>query len=144
MKLYEYIQRAVHNDGLEPPSREVIESILQFLVGPPHYMEEFHMEAKTQGYGTIGWAVSAMRYSYKARPKGWPSSKQYVAYVPAGSVQIPQKFGGGEQVAEWLVISIGGELQSWQASSADLLADDWEVIDAVEPGVYTVEKPQVA
>lgn len=75
------------------------------------------MEAKTQGHGTIGWAVSALQYGHKVRRVAWP----------AGHIAI---FEGGH------LYKRGISDRPWQADAADLLAADWVMADPVLPGQY--------
>ena len=93
------------------------------------------MEAKTQGYGTIGWALSAAQHGHQITRKGWNAKNLWVAYVPAGSLQIPQKFGSGYGTTAALVMKTAqDELIPWLASQADLLAQDWVLVDGTPPG----------
>ena len=95
------------------------------------------MEAQTQGYATIGWAISAVQHGHKVRRKGWNGKGLWVSYVPAGSLSVPQKFGGGHDTTAALMMHTADDmLVPWLASQSDLLAKDWEIVDATQPGVY--------
>lgn len=93
---------------------------------------------KTLDYGAIGWAVNHMRHGHRVRRKNWNASNLWVAYVPAGSVQVPQKFGAGYNVQPFLIMKTANdELVPWLCSQTDMLADDWELVNATQPGVYS-------
>jgi hypothetical protein len=78
-----------------------------------------------------------MLNGHPMRRKGWQGRIEFVAYVPAGSVQVPQKFAAGNDTGPFLVIKRKhGPLASWTITQADLLADDWEMSDPVKPGEY--------
>jgi hypothetical protein len=87
------------------------------------------MEGRTQDYGGIGWAVKQMLNGQPMRRLAWNASgPEYVAYVPAGAVQIPQKFGAGNDTGPWLVAKLRSKgLVSWTATHADLMASDWQI-----------------
>lgn len=94
------------------------------------------MEARTQGYGTIGWAVSALKHGHKVRRAEW-GTKQWLIYAPPGSIQLAQKFGGGyNTTASIFIKTIDDTLVPWQCPMNALLADDWEMVDVVQPGTY--------
>lgn len=94
------------------------------------------MEAKTQGYGTIGWAISGLRYGHKTKRASHPANS-YLIYAPAGAIQLAQKFGGGyNTTAAIFMKTADDELVPWLCSQSDLLADDWEMVDALQPGEY--------
>lgn len=93
------------------------------------------MEARTIDYGAIGWAVNHMRHGHRMRRRGWNASNLWVSFVPAGSVSIPQKFGDGLNTLPFLAMKTAqDEIVPWLASHTDILADDWEMVDAPQPG----------
>lgn len=97
------------------------------------------VEADTQHYGSIGWAISHMRHGWKLRRRGWNGKDMWVSYVPPGSVSVPQKFGEGLAVKAFLVMKTAdGEMVPWLASQTDLLATDWELVNAPAPGHTTL------
>ena len=101
------------------------------------WQEIDEMEARTQGYGTIGWAVSHMLHGHRVRRASWRDAAIWVAYVPEGSVQVPHKFADGARVRALLVMrNADGTVGPYSAGQADLLAGDWELVDAVLPGTY--------
>lgn len=92
---------------------------------------------KTQDYGGIGWAVNHARHGHKVRRRGWNAKNLWVSFVPAGSVQVPQKFGDGKNVQPFLVMRTAEDtLVPWLCSQTDLLAADWELVEPVLPGEY--------
>ena len=104
------------------------------------------MEAFTMEYGGIGWAVAHMRKGWHVRRKGWNSPKLWVAYVE--SVQAPGKLieevpGQALPILPTLFMRTAqGQLVAWLASQSDLLADDWELVDAPQPGTtHDLPKP---
>jgi len=77
------------------------------------------------------------------RRKGWNAPGLWVTYVPAGSVQVPQKFGDGMNVSAFLVMKTADDrLIPWLASQSDLLENDWELVNATQPGEYSTGKVQ--
>jgi hypothetical protein len=79
-----------------------------------------------------------MLHGHPMRRKGWVGRIDFVAYVPKGAVQVPQKFAGGNDTGPFLVIKRrhSGELAPWTITQADLLADDWEMVNPTQPGEY--------
>jgi hypothetical protein len=87
------------------------------------------VEGNTQHYGTIGWAVKQMLNGDKVKRKNWGASPEWIAYVPKGGVQIPQKFAGGHDTGPFLVASLKNRgIVPWTVTHADLLAGDWEIV----------------
>jgi len=88
------------------------------------------MEGQTQDYGGIGWAVKQMLDGHQMKRKGWnPMGPEWVAYVPAGSTNIPQKFAGGAATGPFLVAKLQGKgVVSWTVTHSDLMARDWQLV----------------
>jgi len=85
------------------------------------------MEGPSQKPGSIGWAVASLTLGQPVRRKGWNGNPLYVAYVPKGAVQIPQKFGQGNDTGPFLVANLRNKgLVSWTITHSDLIATDWE------------------
>jgi hypothetical protein len=101
---------------------------------------------KTIDYGGIGWAVNHMRHGHKMRRRMWQNI-EWVAYVPQGATQIPQKFANAHPSGDFLVAKAkDGGLVPWTATQADLLAGDWEMQEPTQPGEYhaTPRSPEQA
>jgi hypothetical protein len=99
--------------------------------------EIMQMETKTQGHGTIGWAVSALQHGHTLRRAGWNGKGMYLLYAPPGAIQLAQKFGGGyNTTAAIFMKTVDDELVPWLCSQSDILAGDWEMVDAVQPGEH--------
>jgi hypothetical protein len=79
-----------------------------------------------------------MLNGHPMRRKGWVGRIDFVVYVPKGSVQVPQKFADGTATGPFLVIkrTHHDELAPWTITQADLLADDWEMVNPIKPGEY--------
>jgi len=81
------------------------------------------MEAPTRDYGSIGWAVQHMRHGWRMRRASWPASMS-IGYDTAGGV-LSAYTNDGPTI--------------WTAGQADLLANDWLVIGAPQPGETHLE-----
>lgn len=79
------------------------------------------MEAKTQDYGSIGWAINHLRHGHQMRRNIWPVGV-YVA-LDAGTSLI-KLFGPA--IPEGTLFESG---------NADLLTTDWAMLNPVPPGV---------
>jgi hypothetical protein len=98
--------------------------------------EIMQMETKTQGHGTIGWAISALQHGHKVKRAGWGNA-QWLIFAPPGSIQLAQKFGGGYNTTATIFMkTMDDELVPWQCPQNALLASDWEMVDAVQPGEH--------
>jgi hypothetical protein len=103
------------------------------------------MEARTVDYGGIGWAVNHLRLGHRMRRRGWNGRDMWIAFVPDGSTQIPQKYADGLPVNSVLVMKgVDGHLAAWLCSQTDLLASDWEMAFPVQPGVTKFSEPYAA
>jgi hypothetical protein len=98
---------------------------------------------KTQDYGAIGWAVNHMRHGHRVRRAAWPAG-QWIGYVPAGSAHVPGKFGDGFEVKPFLLLKTDTDLVPWVISHDDLLAGDWALVNATQPGEYSSTRPASA
>ena len=84
---------------------------------------------------SFGLALESLCKGYRVGRKGWNGKGMYLYLVPAGNYQAKTKAARtehGDQVPYGPYIAIktvGGEVLPWVASQADLLTDDWEIID---------------
>jgi hypothetical protein len=93
------------------------------------------MEARTIDFGGIGWAVNHMRHGHRLRRAGWSASNLWVGYVDNVDLAYPTPSGELLPIRPMLVMKTAqDELVAWLASQSDLLAGDWEVVDAPQPG----------
>lgn len=90
------------------------------------------MEARTRDYGSIGWAVGHLRHGWKLRRQDWPDGQWLMFDTPAStSASAPTP---APKVT--LVLSTPDNTVPWQATQGDLLATDWVLVDAPQPGEY--------
>jgi hypothetical protein len=75
------------------------------------------MEAKTQDYGAITWALNHMRHGHRLRRVAWPTGHHAV-------------YENGQ------VVKYGLGIQRWQPEQADVLASDWVLVEPTLPGEY--------
>lgn len=82
---------------------------------------------------TFGLAVEAMKKGYRVARKGWNSKKQYIelasniSYVNAAGeiVNCEHDAIGNKAIA---FVGTSGVQMGWLASQADMLAEDWEIV----------------
>lgn len=79
----------------------------------------------------IGWAVKHMQTGSKVKRPGW-RTLEWIAYVPKNAAHMPQKITGATALGPFLVAKVVGEeeLKVWNPTHADLLAVDWQIVDA--------------
>lgn len=93
------------------------------------------MEGETKKFGTIGWAVKQLHNGSRVRRRGWSSLKTWVAYIPPGAAQLPNKMADGYPTGPMLVLRTSDdEIAQWTCATADLLATDWEMVGGVNDG----------
>jgi hypothetical protein len=86
-------------------------------------------------YGDIGWAINHTRHGHKMRRKAWRDATLWIACVPEGAAQVPQKFASGHTVRQHIVMhNVDDTIGPYTCNQADLLAHDWEMVDAPQPG----------
>ncbi len=71
----------------------------------------------------IGEAVARMRIGEKVARTGWNGPNQWLA------LQVPDEHSKMRKPYIY-IHPVDGELVPWLASQTDILADDWEVVDA--------------
>ena len=74
---------------------------------------------------TIGWAVARMRDGARVRRAGWNGKGMYVA------IQSPDSGSKMTEPYVFMKTAQGGFIP-WLCSQADLLAEDWELVDKEE------------
>lgn len=83
---------------------------------------------------TFGLAIEAMKKGMKVARKGWNGKKQYIevakniSYVNAGEevVNCEHEAIGNKAIA---FVGTSGVQMGWLASQADMLAEDWMIIE---------------
>lgn len=79
-------------------------------------------------------ALTALRHGYKVRRSGWNGKGMWVVLVPEFAAQIPQKISGGYNVMAFLGMKTADDrFVPWLISQADVLTDDWELVDDATP-----------
>jgi len=79
-------------------------------------------------------ALIALRTGYKVRRAGWNGKGMWVALVPEGAAQVQQKISGGYDLLPFLGMKTAdNRFVPWLISQADVLADDWELVDDAVP-----------
>lgn len=83
---------------------------------------------------TFGLAIEAMKKGYKVRRRGWNGKNQHIelasaiSYMnPEGTVVNAEHEAIGNQAVAFCGTS--GVQMGWLASQADMLAEDWEIIE---------------
>jgi len=72
-------------------------------------------------------ALHSLRNGGRVARKGWNGRNMWLVHVPAGATQVPQKFSGGFDTAEWIGMRTADKkFVPWLASQTDILAVDWE------------------
>ena len=90
------------------------------------------MEARTIDFGGIGWAVNHMRHGHRLRRASWINKSLWVGYREEGNLD----FAGQSVVTRPMLLMRQGDgtVGPYSPGQADLLAGDWEVVDAPQPG----------
>lgn len=83
---------------------------------------------------SFGLAIEAMRNGHKARRRGWNGRNQYIELASAISYKTPNgKIVNAEHdaIGNQAIAFCGtsGVQMGWLASQADMLADDWELLE---------------
>ena len=82
----------------------------------------------------IGWAIRKVKAGKKAARKGWNGNGQYICLAseisyrtPEGTIVNPTHIAYGNQAIAF--VGASGTQLGWLASQADLLAQDWELVE---------------
>lgn len=97
-------------------------------------------EEEMENQGTFGWAIAQMKEGKKLSRMGWNGRDQWVCYmkdtvIPADLINDRTKqfveAGKDLKVGGYFVMwtSKGVWQPGWLASQADMLADDWGIVD---------------
>lgn len=92
----------------------------------------------TMGLFDFGWALSALRGGSKVARKGWNGKGMFLFLVPGSTFRVnrPPLLGiypEGTEIKYHAHIDMKtatGEIVPWLASQTDMLAEDWEVVEA--------------
>lgn len=90
------------------------------------------------GLFDFGWALSALRGGAKVARKGWNGKGMFLFLVPGSTFKVnrPPLLGiypEGTEIKYHAHIDMKtatGEIVPWLASQTDMLAEDWEVVEA--------------
>lgn len=85
---------------------------------------------------SFGLAIDMVKKGHKIQRAGWNGKRMFVYYVPDG--RYPARTDPAKSIADpdgnvsygaYLAIkTVSGEVIPWLASQADMLADDWRII----------------
>jgi hypothetical protein len=94
------------------------------------------MEARTIDFGGIGWAVNHMRHGHRLRRSSWLNKELWVGYVAAPEISFRGPLVTPELPARPMLLMRQGDgtVGPYSPGQTDLLAGDWEVVDAPAPG----------
>ena len=119
---------------------EKIKDKVWFLLGfllqtAVHGVKKTETEADRPAYGmTFGVAIEAAKKGKRIARKGWNGKGQYVELAkaisyksPAGAVVNAEHDAIGNQALAF--VGTSGVQMGWLASQADMLADDWEIVE---------------
>lgn len=88
----------------------------------------------SEGPHDIGWAIRNVKAGKKATRKGWNGKGQYICLAseisyrtPEGTIVKPTHTAYGNQAIAF--VGTSGTQLGWLASQADLLAQDWELVE---------------
>lgn len=119
---------------------EKIKDKVWFLLGfllqtAVHGVKKTETEADRPAYGmTFGVAIEAAKKGKRIARKGWNGKGQYVELEkaisyksPTGAVVNAEHDAIGNQALAF--VGTSGVQMGWLASQADMLADDWEIVE---------------
>ena len=119
---------------------EKIKDKVWFLLGfllqtAVHGVKKTETEADRPAYGmTFGVAIEAAKKGKRIARKGWNGKGQYVELAkaisyksPTGAVVNAEHDAIGNQALAF--VGTSGVQMGWLASQADMLADDWEIVE---------------
>lgn len=100
-----------------------------------HGVKKTETEADRPAYGmTFGVAIEAAKKGKRIARKGWNGKGQYVELAkaisyksPTGAVVNAEHDAIGNQALAF--VGTSGVQMGWLASQADMLADDWEIVE---------------
>lgn len=82
---------------------------------------------------TFGQAIEALKNGKRVSRKGWNGKGMFLLYVPSEKWGIIDKIGLGipkGNLLPWIGIKTAdNKFVPWLASQADMLAEDWEIIE---------------
>ena len=99
------------------------------------FLPLWHITKDSNIFMTFGQATEAAKKGYKVCRKGWNGADMFLHYVEPGLVS-PAQLGvrralmdgsSGVMQGHWIIKTATGEFQTWAPSSADSLAEDWEI-----------------
>lgn len=87
--------------------------------------------------GSFEWALMHLKNGAKIQRKGWNGKGMFIYYVPKGAYKpctkiaesLANKDGLVEYGAYIAIKTVQGNVIPWLASQADMLAEDWEVVE---------------
>jgi len=82
-------------------------------------------------------ALFNLKLGKNVRRNSWPD-KIWLFMVPDAGMQVPHKYGGGYRVEPslWIKTEYDG-LMPYCSSHADLLSDDWQIVEPVRQDQLT-------
>lgn len=97
---------------------------------PKNVFEEAYRPINGMNFGL---AIDAMRKGYKARRRGWNGKNQHIELASAISYRAPDGTivnADHDAIGNQAIAFCGtsGVQMGWLASQADMLADDWEIV----------------
>ena len=82
---------------------------------------------------TFGQAIEALKNGKRVSRKGWNGKGMFLLYVPSEKWGIIDKIGLGipkGNLLSWIGIKTAdNKFVPWLASQADMLAEDWEIVE---------------
>lgn len=125
--------------GWEMPSNEVASEGGYFVEYPDGYTSWSPKKVFEEAYRecdhmTFGLAIEALKKGKKVARKGWNGKSQYcvlasnISYVNAGKdiVNCEHEASGNKAIA---FVGTSGVQMGWLASQADMLAEDWCIVE---------------
>ena len=122
--------------GFSHPVVEFCWFLLGFLLQTAvHGVKKAKTEAGRPAYAmTFGMAIEAAKKGKRIARKGWNGKGQYVELAkaisyksPTGAVVNAEHDAIGNQALAF--VGTSGVQMGWLASQADMLADDWEIVE---------------
>ena len=128
------VVRAMLRNGFE--IKDKVWFLLGFLLQTAvHGVKKAKTEAGRPAYAmTFGMAIEAAKKGKRIARKGWNGKGQYVELAkaisyksPTGAVVNAEHDAIGNQALAF--VGTSGVQMGWLASQADMLADDWEIVE---------------
>jgi hypothetical protein len=77
----------------------------------------------------FGEALKALKEGARVARAGWNGRNMWLAYIPSGAWQVPNKFADGHPTLPFILMrTADGWLVPWLALQTDLLAEDWALV----------------